>query len=379
MDSQKAIIIPYNLNLDYTSWDYLQIITSILPEDVKEIPSGFAVVGHIAHLNLRAEILPYKHIIAQVILDKNPCVRTVINKIDNVGDESEYRTFQYEVLAGPDDLDVVLSEEGCEFRFNYASVYWNSRLQTEHRRLVSLFREGEAVCDVMAGIGPFAVPAGKKRVFVWANDLNPESHACLVDAIARNKVVPYVRAYNCNGHDFIHTAARDLWTASQHAVNVTTKIRPQQGKPRPSNPRPRQQPTITKTLTQPRTFAHYVMNLPALALTFLPSYIGLYSRISGMAPEAPLPYVHAYCFSTKSDDNVREARVICEEVSQQLGVEMRPGPAGDLTALKEGEIWVYDVRDVAPSKRMFCASFRLPGEIAWRTADVEGEEKGKEV
>lgn len=40
----------------------------------------------------------------------------------------------------------------------------------------------------MAGVGPFAVPAGKKGVFVWANDLNPDSIASMRDAITRNKV-----------------------------------------------------------------------------------------------------------------------------------------------------------------------------------------------
>ena len=40
----------------------------------------------------------------------------------------------------------------------------------------------------MAGVGPFAVPAGKKNVFVWANDLNPASFQSLEDAVSRNKV-----------------------------------------------------------------------------------------------------------------------------------------------------------------------------------------------
>jgi tRNA G37 N-methylase Trm5 len=105
-----------------------------------------------------------------------------------VGTHSEYRTFGYEVLAGPDDMNVELSEENCTFRFDYSKVYWNSRLQTEHKRLVDSFNPGEVVCDVMAGIGPFAIPAGKKGVFVWANDLNPDSYAAMVEAINRNKV-----------------------------------------------------------------------------------------------------------------------------------------------------------------------------------------------
>lgn len=141
-----------------------------------------------AHLNLRENYLPYKHLVAEIILDKNPQIKTVINKIDNVGSESEFRTFQYEVLAGPDNLNVQVSENDCIFDFDYSKVYWNSKLESEHRRLVNMFQPGEVVCDVMAGIGPFAVPAGKKRVFVWANDKNPESFKCLEAAIKKNKV-----------------------------------------------------------------------------------------------------------------------------------------------------------------------------------------------
>jgi tRNA (guanine37-N1)-methyltransferase len=85
-------------------------------------------------------------------------------------------------------MNVEIREGDCTFRFDYSKVYWNSRLQTEHKRLVDSFNPGEVVCDVMAGVGPFAVPAGKKGVFVWANDLNPESYASMNDAVARNKV-----------------------------------------------------------------------------------------------------------------------------------------------------------------------------------------------
>lgn len=46
----------------------LQVLEELLPEGVI-IPTGFETVGHIAHLNLRDEHLPYKKLIAQVMCD----------------------------------------------------------------------------------------------------------------------------------------------------------------------------------------------------------------------------------------------------------------------------------------------------------------------
>ncbi|KAI9846304.1 MAG: tRNA(m(1)G37)methyltransferase [Thelocarpon superellum] len=187
--AEEVKVIPYSLKLNYDHWTYYDIMSSILPEDEQEeLPSSFSIVGHIAHLNLREQYLAFKSLIAAVLLDKNPSVTTVINKTNDVGTSSAYRTFGYEVLAGDSDLSVEVKEEGCTFRFDYAKVYWNSRLNTEHRRLVEIFRPGEAVCDIMAGVGPFAIPAAKKGVLVWANDLNPDSYNSLTDAIRRNNV-----------------------------------------------------------------------------------------------------------------------------------------------------------------------------------------------
>ncbi len=67
--------------------------------------------------------------------------------------------------------------------------------------------------------------------------------------------------------------------------------------------------------------------------------------------------VHVHCFSTKSDDNVRESIEICERISEKLGYIVKLG---------DEELVIHEVRDVAPKKRMFCASFRLPAEVAFR-------------
>lgn len=281
----------------------------------------------------------------------------MINKIDDVGEENEYRTFRYEVLAGPDDMDVEIRESDCTFRFNYAKVYWNSRLNTEHGRLVSSFKPGDAVCDVMAGIGPFAVPAGKSKVFVWANDLNPDSYASLQDAIIRNKTEDYVTAYNLNGHTFIRDATSSLLRRQRTVKTYAKRSR--------TDKEARVPQKVTQVLTEPKVFDHYVMNLPATALTFLPNFIGLFSDPEDRAllPSGTvMPMIHAYCFSTKSDDNVAEGIKICEEISKQLGYEMTP---------QTPHLTIWDVRDVAPQKRMFCASFRLPEEVAFRERSIK--------
>ena len=76
-----------------------------------------------------------------------------------------------------------------------------------------------------------------------------------------------------------------------------------------------------------------------------------------------LPMIHVYCFNTKSDDNKEEEIKICKEISEHLMHEMKPGNPENA-----GEVEIWDVRDVAPLKRMFRASFRLPKEVAFRTS-----------
>ncbi|KAH8732692.1 Met-10+ like-protein-domain-containing protein [Phaeosphaeriaceae sp. PMI808] len=357
-------VIPFQLHLDYDFFTYSEITGAIIPPPEKttddEIPQGFALAGHVAHLNLRERYWPYKHLIATVLADKNPIVKTVINKLNDVGSENAFRTFQYEVLHGPDDMNVEVREQGCTFKFDFAKVYWNTRLHTEHERLCNMFQEGDAICDVMAGVGPFAVPAGKKKCFVWANDLNPESYKSLVDNIRINKVGDFIQSRNTDGADFIRQASADLLKA-EHSVAIYPKIKSSRSA-LASKPEPE------KTLVQPRIFSHFVMNLPASAITFLPSFIGLYSNVPGMLAEeikkllAPhteqkLPMIHVHCFSTKSDDNVAETKEICEELSRQLQYTITP---------ETPEVQIWDVRDVAPKKRMFCASFRLPEDVAFR-------------
>ncbi|KAL4953245.1 guanine(37)-N1-methyltransferase [Aspergillus filifer] len=356
---------PYDLTLNYDYWNSVDILEAILPEELIEgVPQGFAKTGHVAHLNLREQYLPWKHLIGQVILDKNGSISTVIRKAEDVGSQSEFRTFPYELLAGEDNMNVIQHEQDCEFRFDFSRVYWNSRLETEHRRLVESFRPGEMVCDVMAGVGPFAVPAGKKKIFVWANDLNPYGYEVMQDAVKRNKVDKFVTPFNRDGRDFIPWSARKLLEEGPQKVSV------KQGAQYTKDAEGKQVKTVLppKIYNRPIVFDHYVMNLPATAIEFLDAFKGVYAGYEKLfAPDTEklLPMVHVYCFSGHSDNEIDDHIDICKRISEKLdypvSIEDTVGGSGN----QKLELRIHNVRLVAPNKQMFCASFRLPPEVAF--------------
>ncbi|KAK1266611.1 tRNA (guanine(37)-N1)-methyltransferase 2 [Acorus gramineus] len=173
-------VVPYSLKLGYTYWG----------------------AGHIAHLNIVGDLLPYKDVIAKVIYDKNqPKIRTVVNKVGAI--TNEFRVPKFEVLEGEDDMVTEVKQYGATFKLDYSLVYWNSRLEHEHIRLVSQFRAGETICDMFAGVGPFAIPAAQKGCIVYANDLNPDSVHYLRINAEINKVEDRVSAYNMDARAFM--------------------------------------------------------------------------------------------------------------------------------------------------------------------------------
>ncbi|KAJ5549342.1 tRNA(m(1)G37)methyltransferase [Penicillium frequentans] len=363
-------VMPYDLVLDYDYWSYAEIIGAILPEkEMQEVPQGFTQVGHVAHLNLREQFFPYKFLIAEILRDKNPSIRTVINKIEDVGSQSQFRTFPFEVLIGENDLNVVQHEQDCEFRFDYARVYWNSRLETEHRRLVDKFKPGQMVCDVMAGVGPFAVPAGKRKIFVWGNDLNPHGYEVMQDAIVRNKVSDFVTPFNSDGREFIKTSAKSLLEAEPVTVTIKPKVKSRSDKKRKIEEGKEVVEPPAEVYTRPSIVDHYVMNLPATAIEFVDAFQGVYAGHEELfAPNTAqlLPMVHVYCFSGHSDNEVDDHIDICQRLSERIGYTITHEDRVGGTGNEAIELAIHNVRLVSPNKQMFCASFRLPAEVAFR-------------
>ncbi|KAF9225543.1 hypothetical protein BS17DRAFT_873360 [Gyrodon lividus] len=371
LQEQCADLTEHTINLKYDYWTADEILQSVLPEALcDDSPTGFSIIGHIAHMNLNQEYLPYKHLIGQIILDasfrgKNPTIKTVVNKLDNI--DTKFRFFKMEVLAGESNFIVEHHESDCRFAFDFSKVYWNSRLHTEHDRLVQLFQPEDVVADVFAGVGPFAIPAAKKGCAVLANDLNPDSAHWLLKNINANHVSYLVRASCEDGRDFIRNA---ISRALQDPFPAYTgpKLSRMQEKQQQRRRRQEQQSTGTNPPTMEslhapvlsrREVTQFVMNLPDSALEFLDAFRGILVPLSLAEAEGQLsgiyttmPMVHCYCFTRELDADKAEAD-IKQRAEAKIGVKL------------DEEVTLYFVRSVAPNKDMYCISFRLPRNVAF--------------
>ncbi|EPZ33493.1 tRNA transferase Trm5/Tyw2 domain-containing protein [Rozella allomycis CSF55] len=248
-----------------------QALDMLLPSDIARVKS-FERIGHIgnviltskrAHLNLLPEHDLYKKEIGRLIIEKNPGIRTVVNKMDKI--DTTFRFFAMELIAGEYDMLAKVKEENCIFEFDFSKVYWNSRLQHEHKRLVDTFKPG----DLFAGVGPFAIPAGKKECIVYANDLNPESFKYLQRNIKLNK---FVHCFNMDAKEFIAESTGYLTNSE---------------------------------------FDHYIMNLPASATSFLKEF----NKLTFAKP----PTIHCYLFAPK---NSQDKEIVEESYGKEITGEV---------------------------------------------------------
>jgi len=247
------------------------------------------------------------------------------------------------------------SESGCLFTFDFSLVYWNSRLHHEHERIIASLKPDEVVVDVMAGVGPFAVPAAKKGCSVFGNDLNPESVKWMEVNRVKNKVSHIsamsiklmfqvedkLRVSEIDGHAFIKAAPELAWTKpfapyapkpntreKDKAARKERERRKAEGLP-PAPPTPA--PTESTGPLKPRLPEHYIMNLPDSALTFLSSFPSSFTPLLSnesfkstypSLEDVPMPLIHVYCFTREMEYETAEKDVLqvslfhfCQEAS----------------------------------------------------------------
>lgn len=372
------------VRVGYENLNAEEVLAKLLPPGI-EVPSSFEQAGHLCHLNLRDSQLPYRFIIGQVILDKNKSLRTVVNKTGKI--ETEFRTFPMEHLAGDKDTVVQLKEQGCIFEFEFQDVYWNSRLQMEHGRLIqALFLAPvvddrglrPTIADATCGVGPFSIPIIKcgSSIVSHANDLNPASVKWLRRNAEVNRLPDVVEVQSLPPYteEFAQLSTGDSKLVIHAPGDARVFIRKLHGQRHP--------------------VTHSIFNLPATGIELLDCYKGLDFCAQGL----PRPLVCCYTFSDGPLDDEgpagcvadllgRLAKVLdlpvetlkyarsCDEAtsvadangarlplaSPQVAVMVREASMEPARAeVGRTRVAVRLVRNVAPTRHMFCVCFRAP-------------------
>ncbi|PAA74385.1 hypothetical protein BOX15_Mlig018466g1, partial [Macrostomum lignano] len=312
----------------YEHYSLSAVLDRLLPPNTQL--SSFSVVGHIAHFNLKEEVLPYGQLIGQVVISKLPNIRTVVNKRSQIN--NEYRNFELELLAGEPNYVTLHKEYGLEFELDFSKVYWNSRLSTEHHRVVEQLRPGDLVFDLCAGVGPFAVPALKLGATVFANDLNPTAHNYLEANLRRNlrksqliSQPELVKAFNMDAREFVAGVL-----APRYAEAVASGF---------------EQQVVA------------IANLPGMAVDLLDCFVGCVKELltPEVAKSAPPVRIFAYSFLRHGDTGgsrgEAEAALI-GRICDRLAGGVQPC-----------DIRLRFVRDVATNKDMYCAEIRCPASL----------------
>lgn len=329
------------ITLTIANYSYDEILRLLYNnDDFTSIPGGFEIVGKIAHVNLRDEYLKYKYVIGQLILDKNPVLKTVVNKVSKI--ENVFRTYQMEVLAGVDDFNVEHKEGSILFKFNLKNTYWCSRLQGERDRVLRLIKKGEVLCDAFCGVGPLSLRAAKKGIRVLANDLNPSCYEYINANITLNKLnKQMITTFNMDAREFIRTCIEKskIISSDDEEDNLDNKF--------------------PKDLH----IDHIYMNLPKDAIEFLDVFVGLFKECKETVYQrGKLPIVHVYGF-VKIIDGEDPLDQLKERIAKAFKCE------SDFFKEKENEQYIMhieNVRDVSTKKVVYCVDMRIPDSVGYR-------------
>ncbi len=386
----NLLIENLQIQVGYDDLKFEDVIKAIIPDNLlteNVNVKGYSIIGHIAHFNLRDKILDYKNIIGQTLLDKMPHLKTVVNKLNSI--DNTYRNFQFEILAGINDTNVQTKENGCFFKFDFAKVYWNPRLGTEHERIVNMLNQNDVLYDVFAGVGPFSVPAITKRKvsYVICNDLNPESYRHLLENYKSNnksktktkqeeikklflkqtnknieqlfdqnffKFDPLQSfiGFNLDGREFIQKKLKYhlielIRYRSANKINIDNKN--EFGK------------------------FYVLMNLPAMSIEFLDAFKSLYNFDESIKIKSNLNddildkfQLNIYCYHFAKSE-----KADIEQIKERIANEI----------FNDQNLFINSkfVRKVAPNKDMFCSMFTLKFSHFLTTTESNGKKKINQV
>jgi tRNA (guanine37-N1)-methyltransferase len=149
------------------------------PQPERLVPPRHELVGGIAIMQ------DYDQAGAEKILASRPSVHTVLCTAGVVS--GEYRTRNFEVLAGIPTTRTDVIEYGHRFVVDLSTAYFSARLSSERQCILSRMGDNETVLDMFAGVGPFAITLAKRAALVFASDINPDAILLMLANLVQNR------------------------------------------------------------------------------------------------------------------------------------------------------------------------------------------------
>lgn len=341
VNNPNSKIDTFDIKINYSNYSYDEALKIILKDENVTIPSGFETIGDIIILNFKDENqYNHRHIIAKVIHDKNPTIKSIVlktNAISNV-----YRTSDLELVSGIDNFETTHIEGKCSFTMDVRNVYFCSRLKNERDIILNIIKPTDIIADIFCGIGPFAIRVAEKGCYVYANDLNPECYKYLKINVQKNKVENLVKCFNKDAIDVIN----DLVSYNnKDAVNVINDLVSHNSVVNDAND--------INDLKKYR-FTYVYMNLPCDAIEFLYVFQGMMRKANPKiwTQETTLPKIIVYCFDDGDtiEQNLNNLHARIKKVLVDYNHT-------------EDFISLHYIKEVSSQYSMFCYIFKLNSKI----------------
>lgn len=157
----------------------------IPPSLLPLVPDRFEVIGDIAVISLPEPVIPYREVIAGMIMSRRKSVRTVLRRVSKR--EGDKRVALYEPVIGS-RTTTTCRESGFSYQVDLAHAFFTTRLSGERQRITSLVQPEERIIVPFAGVGPFVIPPASKGAHVTALEMNPFACRLLTHNIRKNRL-----------------------------------------------------------------------------------------------------------------------------------------------------------------------------------------------
>jgi tRNA (guanine37-N1)-methyltransferase len=152
------------------------------------VAKSYDIVGDIAIIRVHKILRPKAHVIAEVIMEKNKQVKTVLLQTGPVLGKFRLRKLQW--IAGENKTETVHKEFGCLFEVDLKQVYFSPRLSYERIRIAKVAQPSEVVINLFSGVGCFSILMAKfsKIDKVYSIDINPIAVQYMWKNVELNKI-----------------------------------------------------------------------------------------------------------------------------------------------------------------------------------------------